>query len=260
MKRTSARHGSAFGIAIFVFSLIVLLIVAALAIKVFLLIQHSSFDGKHQYSIVLEEPHELRFFVLNPDDSSVRILLVKGNAPASLQLGLGVPVDGVLMSNTDIASISDLGRALLFSRSSLKASTTIVDGVNIFLFLHTLDTTKTLTKEVALSDNPVRQDKIFSAIFLDRSIYKEGESIAIVNGTGVAGLGNKVAQLFAHMGANVVSITTADTPTPTSSISYIGSLSYTAERVSHLLHLPLVHLSTATISDITVTLGTDFKN
>ncbi len=252
MKRNPAHYGSAYHLALFVSSLIALVILVALVIKVFLLFQQSSFDGRHQYIVEVQEPQQTRFFVLNPDSQSANTLLVEGIFPSSPMLALGVPIDATMVSSSDIASFSDLGNALLLRKNELHASTTIVDAVNIFIFLHTL--TKTTTQHTLSAD---QQDTLFSHIFVDASVYKEGESVAIVNGTDVAGVGNKIARLFAHIGANVVSVTTADVPTPTSSVEYVGNSSYTASRLSRILHLPLVHLSRTAISDITVVLGRD---
>lgn len=259
MRRTPARAGNAFGIAVFSLSLIALLIFAALGIKIFLLIRQSSFDGKHQYSIEIKEPTATRFFVLNPDDHSIRTLLITSQI-SSPQYSVGVPIDATLTSTTDIPIVSGFGKKLLFQGKALKTSTTILDTINIFIFLYTTNTTKISSQTLSLTEDPTDIDKTLSQIFIDKTIYQEGESIAVINGTGTAGLGNKVARLFTHVGGNVVSVTTADIPTPISNISFVGNLSYTVTRISHLLHLPLVHLSNAAISDITVTLGANYKN
>ncbi len=257
MRKIRSAHHASYGLALFVISLITLLILAALAIKVFLIFKQSSFDGKHQYSIELQEPGQTRFFVLNPDDISLHTVLIAGKISGSPELALGIPVDATLQDKADITSFSSLANALLFKRGELHASTTIVDGINAFIFVHTSDTNKTLSAQTSIQADPNTQDVILSKVFVDSAIYKAGESVAIVNGTNVAGLGNRIARLFTHIGVNVVSVTTADTSTPMSSVAYVGNLSYTVVRLSHLLHLPAVRLSTAAISDITVTLGTD---
>lgn len=259
MKKKSARHTNAWGFAIFIGLLIGLLIFAACVIKVVLLFQHSSFDGKHQFDLEIKESHQTRFVVFNPEDKSLHMLLIHGDFSGNPLLTLGIPVDATISSPADISSFSTLAMDTIFKRKLLHASTTIIDGIHLFVFIHTADTDKTISQETNATTPEATQDTIFTNLFTDETIYKEGESIAIINGTGVVGLGNKVARLFNHMGANVVSVTTADTASPTSSISYVGNSSYTLTRISQLLSIPVTHLSTAAVSDITVLLGMDSK-
>lgn len=258
MKRKSAQHRShsnTYGFALFMGALIVLLVIAGLAIKLFLLFQHSSFDGKHQFSLEIQEPQQTRFIVFNPSDDSIHTLLLTGKISNNPELTLGIPVDAKVIATQDITSPDALGKDLIFQRKELHATPTIIDGINLFIFSHTANDGKALSQQAALSNTD--QDAHFTKIFTDEVIFQEGKSISIVNGTGISGLGSKVQQLLTHIGANVVSVTTADTPNPKSAIRYTGNTSYTVSRISNLLHIPATRLSTASISDITVVLGTD---
>lgn len=258
MKRKSAQHHShsnTYGFALFMGALIVLLITAGLAIKLFLLFQQSSFDGKQQFSLEIQEPKQTRFVVFNPSDDSIHMLLLTGKVPDNPELTLGIPVDARIVSTQDIDSPDALGKGLIFNRKELHATPTIIDGINLFIFSHTAHDDKALSQQAVL--NGADQDTLFTKIFTDEAIFQEGKSISIVNGTGISGLGSKVQQLLAHIGANVISVTTADTPSPKSAIRYTGDTSYTVSRISGILHIPTIHLSTASISDITVVLGRD---
>lgn len=257
MRKKSARHTGAFHVALFIGSLICLLICAALFIKVLLLFQHSVFDGKQQFSLEIKEPGQMRFVVFNPDDESIHTVLVHGGSSSNPQIALGVPVDTSLTSTEDISSFSTLAQKLIFSRNAFHSSMTIIDGVRLFIFIHTADMSKAISQETSTTAAPESQDTIFSKVFTDATMYREGESVAVVNGTGVSGVGAKIARLLSHIGANVISVTTADTVSPKSFVGYSGSSSYTLTRIAHILQLPETQLSQVGISDITVTLGMD---
>lgn len=257
MRKHAARHSNAFGLALFIGSLIGLLVFVALLIKVFLLFHHSSFDNKQQFVLEEQEPEQVRFFVFNPDAHSIKTLMLTGSVPKNPQLALGIPIDATMHSKTDIASISTLANNLLLDRHTLHTSTTIVDGILLFIFIHRTDATQETAASSSNMISQSQQNALFSKIFYDTTIYQEGKSIAIINGTNISGLGNKISDLLSHIGVNVVAVTTADTPSPTSQVAYTGQLSYTAKRVAKLLQIPLIHLPSVGISDITITLGTD---
>lgn len=253
-RKNTAHHSSIFGFAVFIGLLFLLLILGATAIKVFLLFSRSTFDGKHQFVIEVQEPNRLRFVVFNPDSHTINTLLVDGVVSQKTPLNLGVPVDAVVIAGSDILP-SELPQNMLFS-SSIRSTATIIDAVNLFVFTHVAHISTTTAQRVYLA-NAMSAPSISPRLFLDVTIYKEGESVAIINGTGIAGLGNKIARLLTNVGANVISVTTADTPSEASSVAYTGQSTYSATRFAHILHLPLVHLSGASVSDITITVGTD---
>lgn len=260
-KKSSARRQSnALGLAFFVGSLIVLLILAALAIKVFLVFSHSKFDGKHQFVLEIQEPRLERFVVFNPDNTSVRMLTVTGRLTSNPLADLGIPVDGQIHVTHDITSPSDITWYLLFHSDSTNDSLTIVDAINLFVFVHTSDTSNIPSQTVTLKEDPSSVDTSITKVFVDTTLYNQGESIAVVNGTTISGLGSGVGRLLTHVGGNVISITTAVNPIATSTVGYTGKSTYTAQRIAGVLHFPLVRLPSQAISDITVTVGLDKTN
>ncbi|MGH7245382.1 MAG: hypothetical protein ACREGI_00425, partial [Candidatus Levyibacteriota bacterium] len=56
---------------------------------------------------------------------------------------------------------------------------------------------------------------------------------------------------------NVISVTTAQTDQTTSIISYYGDVSYTTRRLSKILEIPLVKVTSPGLSDITIQIGKD---
>lgn len=259
-KRPSAHTSNTLGFALFIGSLIGLLIIVALGIKFYLLISQSTFDGKHQYVLEVQEPSQERFVIFNPDNQSVRMVLVKGKISGNPALSLGIPVDGVFRSPTDISSVSSLTGTLLFGGSEDKKTITSLDALNLFVFVHTTDIGKVPSETIRTSEDSTSQNTALSKVLVDSTLYNEGKTIAVVNGTSISGLANRVSRLITDIGGDVISVTTSVNTVPTSSVGYTGQQTYTAKRLAHILHLPLVQLPGQSISDITVTLGTDKAN
>lgn len=252
----SPRHSNAFSIAIFIGSLLILLILSAVIIKIVLLFTQSTFDGKHQFVVAVKESTHTRFLVFNPDTQSISSLLLSSTLPKNPVFTLGVPVDGTVTSSEDVSSPNALVKDLFFHPHAFHTSLTPIDAINLFVFLHTADTTNPTTLNASSTDSAERE-QVFAKAFYNDTIFKEGKTIAISNGTNISGVGTKVAILLKDMGANVVSVTTADTPIAHSSIGYTGESSYTLSRLEHILNLPAIHLSGVAISDINITLGAD---
>lgn len=259
MRKKSARRtrqSNTVGIAIFIGSLIGLLIFTALIIRLVLLIHRSTFDWKSQFVVAVKRNSSAEFVVFNPDDKSIKTLVVSGNIPNNLEIGLALPVDAIIRPDEDVVSITDITDALAFHRNKMHTSLTQIDAINLFIFSHMVDSKKIISETIFLKDIDAN-DQLLTKILTDNRIYKEGKSIAVINATDISGLGTTISKLLTHMGGNVVSVTTADKPSISSSIGYTGDPSYTVTRLSQVLHFPLVHLSGIAISDITVTLGTD---
>lgn len=256
VSRSSSHHSNAFGVALFVGSLILLLIFAAFIIKILLVFHQSSFDGKHQFVVAVNEPHTTQFVIFNPDVGSIKTLVVAGATASNPESAFSVPVDATAVADDTYASSSDLINSLVFNRKRMHATMTIIDAINLLIFSHTVSSDNQSSQAITVA-SLAEPDSLAAKVFLDNTLYKEGKSVAIVNATNVAGLGTTVGTLLMNMGGNVVSITTADNTSSTSSVVFTGDLSYTASRIAHILHMPLVHLSGVRISDITVTVGTD---
>lgn len=84
---------------------------------------------------------------------------------------------------------------------------------------------------------------------------REKISIAIVNGTGVAGLGNRIARLITNIGGNVVSVSTSDNLISDSEILYSKENNYTARRIAQILSFKINNKDNMDISDVTIFIG-----
>lgn len=256
-RKKTVQRSNARGFALFVGSLIGLLILVACSIKLLLLFRQSTFDTRYQFVLEEHETAQTRFFVFNPADSSMHRLLFTGVFSTDLQRNMGIPVDAVVNSSQDFSDPDTLMAKLLIHTSEMTSNLTPIDMMHIFLFRYTIDSAKTLSLQTSNAEDPTEQDALLTKIFIDKTLYQEGQSVTIVNGTGKVGLGNKIARLLTHIGGNVVSVITAQENSAVSTVTYTGNSSYSITRIASLLHLPEVHSSLAMISDITITLGTD---
>lgn len=258
MRKRSARnknHSNAFGIALFVGALVGLLVLAAVVIRIILVFHQSTYDGKHQYILSVKEPNKTEIIAFNPDTQTIHSLIINGNVDSNPESKFLIPIDSTAISSEDL-SLSDITTTLVFHGGKMRTTMTPVDAVSLLFFYHTVDSENISSQTVSLDEMTSKKSNL-SKLFLNETLYKEGKSIAIVNATDVSGLGTTVATLMSNIGGNVVSITTADKSSETSSVAYTGDLSYTASHLARVLHMPLIHLPGITISDITITLGKD---
>lgn len=249
MKRRPARHhANTFGVAIFIGSLCVLLVLAAILIKLLLVVHKSTFDGEHQFVVAEIEPTQTRFVIFNPDNNTLTTLVVTGNLSSNINYQLGFPMDGMLKTSQDILP-ADLPFALVTHDSSL----TRIDALRLWLFVFFGHPDVVFSQTLSMHSLA----NVSAHIFSDATVYKEALSVSVSNGTDVSGLGGRINNLLTNIGANVINVTTSPTTLTTSSVAYSGNLSYTAARIAKLLQIPLVHLPSSTVSAITVTIGTD---
>lgn len=190
----------------------------------------------------------------NPTISSVTSILVEGKADISLGRELGIPVDAIthLPLQSDIPSLT---RDMIF-KGSHQSGMTILDSIRLFLFVNSLKQNGFHVQTISLPASPTVTEKLLPGILQDSTIYFDNESIAVVNATGVSGIGTEVAHLLTIVGMNVISVTTAQEDEDTTSIVATQPTSYTVMRMQRIMHATATSATqTAHISDITLTVG-----
>lgn len=251
---------------------VVFLILGSLAIKFFSLYKKSSFDGEHKFTIVVSSPtfkNNVEVISIAPDTKSISVLTVSGKVTNS-RIGslLSIPIDGSVLLSDSFNNYTDVVKSnfqsMVFGYSKLNTNLTIIDFVRLWLFTASLPTHSITTKEISLveDDKDLDEqrliiDKVIPQIFTDYSLSKEQVSIQIVNATGINGIGNRLAKLLTNIGGNVVSVTTSDSISSDSSISYYGEKTYTAQKLNSFLNFPLKEMQNSTVSDIVIVLGKD---
>lgn len=250
MKKQSPKSGESIAWAIAFLGLLAAIIIASFIWKLVLFLEKSSFDGSHQF-ILAAIGQKGQLIAFNPDEQSIQVVDFVPTSSENPQKRFALPVDGVIKENNDGV------RQLLFA-ALMHHDTTLspVDVIKLLLFTSTLPKDSVST-EMLPGDDQQAVLRI-PRLFQDKSLYAEGRSITIVNATDVSGLGTRLAKLLTDIGANVIMVTTADSPQDHSSLIYSGETSYTLSRLEKILHLT-AHAASAqpAISDITITIGTD---
>lgn len=257
-KAQKERRSKALQIALLFGVIVVLLIGLSLLVKLGLLIHQSHFDAQHQFIIQVNQTSSASNIVIfSPDTHTIAILALTGrDAGTSAVRTIQLPVDAIVTSDLSGEKGSSLIHRVLIA-SAGRSTLNILDKLKLLAFSQTVSDDQLATKTLSLPTSQAAIDAATSSIAIDQTLYKDGMTIAIVNGSGVAGLGNTVAKILGHIGANVISVTTADKDVSTSSLVYTGSKTYTVNRLAHIFRILPVSTTKAGIADMTLTIGKD---
>lgn len=242
--------------------LLTLLILISLIFKLFFLIQRSSFDGEHRFTIVVSDTlgkNEVISFA--PQTQTISVLRFPKSANLKI---LPIPIDGTVFFKKDKElKIQSKLKTMLLHYNNLSTNLTIIDIARLSLFARTVFPSSitelefpTPKGEEATLDALVI-DKISFQLFSDPTILEEKVSIAIINGTGQLGLGNRLARLITNMGGNVVTVSTADSVVNTSEIFYSNGRTYTLKRLNKVLGFKTVIAKKQGITEMTIIIGKD---
>ncbi len=255
------RTTKAFRVVFIFFTCVLLLILFSLIIKVSLIISRSHFSGTHQFIMQVSQSSDKSEVILfSPDQKSLSIIsLIGSSAGGNAQKSIQIPIDSYLHDDSvydshDNTFVQNILMKNLFLQHK---DITIFDIFRLLVFSHGVSHDRVFTKKVDMSTNISVLDNQLTQLFTDASIYKQGDTVAIVNGSGIAGLGNALARLLTHIGVNVISVTTSADSIHTSSVTYFGGSSYTIQRMNQLLHMAVKPTSDQQVAKITITIGTD---
>lgn len=275
-------------------SFVILLVAISVLIKGYLVFSQSKFDDSHHFTFVFSPiENELSsankqktFEVVSffPDNNSAFILNLSVNSkereilkPSMIGQMLKIPVDGVISFNAsavdkyknqnkkinfsgDNKNIDLSLQTLTLNPMDFKTDLTLVDLLRLWVFSKKISSQSVISKSLLIDDgeqNNLDKEKISSQFFIDDEILKEKATVQIINGTGVSGLGNRLAKLISNMGGNVVSVLTAEKDIDKSEIIYFGKKSYTLEKLGKVLGIEAVETKEQGISDIIIYLGTN---
>lgn len=248
---------------VFVF-IVVFFILISLVFRAVSLIGKSSFDGVHRFTIKVASKEEKVSKIISfaPDTTSVSILYLSQSEKEVERL-LKIPIDGSITASfpADLSDGKDVSHDLqtfMFAYGSIKTNLTIIDLIRLYLFAKSVPAPNFTYREISFPLGDEKGDKILSYLFTDYTLSKEAASIQIVNGTNVAGLGNKLARLISNMGGNVISVSTSEKAIKTSEILYLDS-SYTVERLGKVLSMKKRQMEKPMLFDILIYIGEDFQ-
>lgn len=249
-----------------VFAIIVSFLLAiSLAFRVATIIAQSSFDGTHRFTVAIAADNDRSIAVISfsPQKRAISHLSVSADtslAAAKIGKALKIPIDGVVTDAPTISLDGDEKRlmfGLLTSYGSLKTKLTILDLLRLFLFAQSVPRANVVDRQLLLPSDDAAVDALAEPLFADEAIVEEKATIAIVNGTEVAGLGALAARLVANMGGNVVSVTSKKEQVTVSQIINHKEQSYTYERLAKVLGFGKLTQKEEGISDITIVIGRD---
>lgn len=265
MKKQSSSGKSTRNILLF--SLLTLaIIVLSLIVKILLLFSQSTFDSTHQFVLAVRElPSSAVFLVFAPDKNNITdVTFDGGNKNIDFRSEFSIPEDAeVIMQKGNVVNTPQtILTHLLFHLSSYPHyHINLADVFRMYLFTQSIQQNALYYKQVAINSPIKEKDGVIQFAFTDHLLYQQEMSIGILNAADVPGLGTRMAKLIQNIGGNIISVSSADTPVKNSNISYSGKKpSYTAIRLSKIFGYPLVKMQNAAISDIIITLGTNYSS
>lgn len=259
-KKNSGKNNlkTAFVFFILVFALIVL----SSLFKLAALIKNSRFDAEHSFNVVVYSK-TLRVISFSPENQSIAVLRLLTNArPVEIGKTLKIPIDGTIevLAQNDL-SVETMLRNTLFNYKNADTKLTVIDILRLWLFARDVPEQAVVAKEFSLlEENNLKEeviDRISSKLFLDTTLSQEKVSIQIINGTGVLGLGTRLARLIQNIGGNVIAVSTADVNFGKSEILYANKNTYTLQRLSSVLGFKTAPIIKAEVSDLVIRIGRD---
>lgn len=261
---------------VFVFCIAVsFLIVASLTVKFFFLLKASLFDGQHRFSIFVTDTQGTSEVIsFAPDTQTISMLILpteRTSTKKNIERFLGIPIDGFMHvpKQYELKAENDVvlfARSAVFEYKTLLTNLTIIDTIRLWFFAKSIPTYSIVVRtlntsldNVSIADQ-LTVDKRMLTLFGDESFAKEKVSIQIVNGTGIVGLGNRLARMITNMGGNVVAVSTAGDILQNSQIAYYGKETYTVKKLNKILPARLNIMQKPEISDIIVTIGRDLAD
>lgn len=247
-------------------------IILSFAFRFYILIESSQYSGDHRFTIGYirqQDGSRVLSAVVSfaPDTHTISELLFP--KPISLQAAqsaLLIPFDATIIdsvsSSKNTAFVSTPLQSSLFSLllayGKLKTTLTSLDLFRLWLFAGTVDSSAVTARMSTVEDLQNDASNQIEKLFTDSLLVQDHKTIAIVNASGVLGLGSKLSKFMTNIGGNVVSVTTATVMQHNSTIAFTDDESYTTKRLSAILRLPVQESQQQLIADVLITLGEEY--
>lgn len=263
MKKKKDQAISNTKIAIVFFIVLLFFISLSLVFKMILVVRAGQFDSSKRFNLTISDDKNLEVMSLGPAAKTITVFKLNRNI-GSNEAGrfLKVPIDGFMTCNClDLNQRTDsLFLKAIFSYKKLQTNLTIIDILKLLFFSKSIAAGTVNIKNISTDLTPLESDRIVSRLVGDELIEKDNQTIQIINGTDIDGLGNRLARLVTNMGGDVIIVATSDAPRKRSTISYIDQETYTVERLSKVLGYEIIQAGDDAISDITILIGKDKVN
>lgn len=252
--RRSRNEGNSLTIAFIFLCCIMLLLAGGFFLKLFLVLRESHFDGTHQYIVEVDESAQkgaLISFV--PSNKSIVVLVVGGQTGGNIGKYLQIPTDAKV--HMDLPENMSQFVSSMLTKAKDETDITFIDKLRLLLFVNSLKPTDFHEQTITLPVDASVTEKLLPGLFQDNALYAENASVAVVNATGESGVGSEVAHMLAMIGMNVISVTSSNDNSDTTSLVVQQNGSYTQRRLQQLFHVGASVTKTPMISDITLTIG-----
>ncbi len=238
----------------------------SLTAKFVSLLKQSSYDSSHRYTVYIEKtPLVGKVISVDPVNKTVSEIQISSktllSSPSTL---LGIPTDVkiTLEGNTDTSEKSGDSEffSLLTKRYKKDNPFTLIDTIRLGIFLKSVKKDSVEKSEIMIPISMENADSLLENVLTDQSIVKEDKTVAIVNASGISGIGKRAERILLSMGATVISVTTATQDKAGSYVSYAQNPpSYTAEKIGKIFRLSLKEGKETPTADITLVIGKDSK-
>ncbi len=259
MKKKNDSSISNTKIAIIFFIFLLFFLGISLIFKLILVVREGKFDDGRVFTLSVSDKNNLEVISLSESAKSIVVFRLQNIKPEDAGKFLEIPMDGYISATSlDFNQKVDL----LFLKSILnyrnvQTNLTIIDLLKLFAFARTVPDSSLNIKSISQDLNSTEVDKIVGRLAHDELIEKDNETVQIINGTDIGGLGNRLARFITNMGGNVIIVATSDKPQKRSIISYIDKKTYTVEKLHKILKYDTIKASDNAISDITIVIGED---
>ncbi len=270
MRRKKNVQPNNLKIVLIFFVAVVFLIGISLFVRFLALVKESKFDGEHQFNLLVTQ-HAVQkntsvILSFSPDSRELSIVTIqKKTDPLDVERLLEIPIDGVIsfpnaFPVSSVSSQKDVSLLLyktIASYGSMHTTITFLDLIRLSFLAQALSKNAVTAGAIDDQADQMTVFAISSSRFIDKTFTSEKLSIQIINGSGISGLGSRLARFITNIGGNVVSVITADNLVKDSTIASDQKDSYTFERLRAILGFSEAQLDKKAISDIIITIGSD---
>ena len=257
-SKKKAKQGN-LNLVVFFFAFVLFLIIGSFLIKTVLYISDSKFDGANNFIVAFINNNNEEVVSFAPSNGSVSILKIDTKINAqSLPGYLQVPIDGVVSANQEV---TDRNISSILLKSSLPFGghiqrLTRLDLFRLFVFAKGVPLNSIYLRELTSDITDTQKPTLVSLTFTNAVIYKENESIQVINASDVFGLGGKLANVITNLGGSVVLVSTGDV-SANSNIIYYGKKTYTVSKLSDFLGIPAKATDSRGLAGVIITVGKD---
>ena len=242
--------------------LVALAIIASLTYRLVQLIRDSNVDNVSFVLLAISTPSDLTLIGLNTDQKTLAQVTIKGSASSQeKRRQLAVIPDGTVTLEQLYGGADKTAGLLLrafLHKDQVRSNLSSYDLLRLALMFQTVAPNSIETEVIALPQDGATSDDVLAELFSDTTLTQENKSIAVVNATGVAGLGKEVERVITIRGGNVISVTNDEQMREHSVIRNSIGKNYTVSRLKSFLDLPVEENTRKDLSDIMVIIGKDF--